>query len=502
MEKTHPYRFPGETFASEQKLSGISDAVKNTLSPFSQHTTQYLKSTCSLGIFNLQAAHSSSKLFHPKVYLHKMGKRIDANHCHPNVTFNWCGMTRRRRLVEPELGETAQLASPLQLPTSADCDQISLEFRSLRSQLLEKLRQLLMHSKFYSLHDILKQKDPNKKDKSAANRRKEREAASVYSELLGQVQQKDNQEQADDLSEPSESVGEANLDDFAEEERTQLLEVMKHNFPTLITEAAGSYVVQQAIKKSEHLAAQVAGYCSERLETLIKNENASRVMQTLVELSKQFREEVLRWYSIEAISGLDSLPSVFLIAAALNRSEGFGEFRSLRDTILSGQNRRLMANKFFRRFLVTFIEKCDRADLEVVYRTFKMAPNLTVLLSDKFGTLSLLAMLLREHRPLEKLFINQIRTNIIELFQTKFFKILVFRLIKSQGNWSLVRSINQALMGVPKELLAMLLKSSEAAYFYCSLFVSTAEPLQRKLLTTLDLLLSHPTGLRKFLLGT
>lgn len=144
------------------------------------------------------------------------------------------------------------------------------------------------------------------------------------------------------------------------------------------------------------------------------------------------------------------MPSVLLVAAAINRSEGYGEFKSLRDNILSSRNRRLSVNRYFRRSLVTFIEKCDRADLEVIYRTFKMAQDLTVLLSNKFGTLALLAMLLREHRPLERLLVSQIRTNIVELFQTKFFKILIFRLIKSQGNWSLVRIINLALSNVPK----------------------------------------------------
>lgn len=106
--------------------------------------------------------------------------------------------------------------------------------------MLEKLRQLFMHNKFFWLHGILKQKDPRKQDKSTANHRKEREAAKVYDELVGLLHRKEDQALEREDSVFSVSVKGTNLYDHAPEERERILEVIKLNFHYLILNTAGS----------------------------------------------------------------------------------------------------------------------------------------------------------------------------------------------------------------------------------------------------------------------
>jgi len=492
MNVPFPYRFADDNRTTEM-MCNSSGLHKMVATQDSQLTTQAkLFSSLSIEPVDKQVGliHSSSG-YQPKVYLHKMGKRIEANHTSQNLIFNWPGSRKNRSYREKtQAPEGSSRDSPYGLTG---------DFSDLKNAMLTRLKQLLQHSKFYSLHDVLKQKESAKKEKPVGNKQEDIESAAAYAVLLAK---KSGDANADDIKlgqKPASKVLQAAIAEYSESEVNELLELINTNFIHMITEPSGNYVVQQAMRRSHTLAKSVAEYCLENLHELVKNEFASRVMQALVEISPEFRRSVFEWYAQDTNSLLDSLPSVFLLAAALSKSEGHAEFKILRDHILSSQNKRLMANKFFRRLLVIFVDKCDRADLEVVYRTYKMAHHLPNLLNDKFGTLVLLAMLLREHRPLERLVVSQIKTNLPDLFQTKFFKLFVFRLIKSQGNWSLVKNINEALTSAPKESLSLALSSPEATYFYCALLVCTAEPPQRLLLVSLQALLERPTALRRAL---
>lgn len=488
-----PYRYTGEGKSSVIALNQRgyfknSDVLNSLLS-----TEQKLLSSLSIEQIERQRCQGQNlNCFQPKVYLHKMGKRIEANHVQQNLLFNWPGSPGKR-------GKRANTQAAT--GCSQDSPQRSeSDFSGLKQCMLDRLKQLLQHSKFYSLHDVMKQKEAVKKEKTAINKQKEIEAAAVYAVLLAKKSGETETKEMQVSQKPASKVLQAAIAEYSESEVEELLKLIKSNFVYMITEPSGNYVVQQAMRRSTSLADSVAAYCLEHMQELVKNEFASRVMQTLVEISAQFRVAVFSWYSQDANFLLDSLPSVFLLAAALNKSEGHSEFKVLRDHILSGQNKRLIANKFFRRLLVIFVEKCDRADLEVIYRTYKMAHHLPNLLNDKFGTLVLLAMLLREHRPLERLVVSQVKTRLPDLFQTKFFKLFVFRLIKSQGNWSLVKGINEALLTAPRDTLSATLATAEAVHFHCALLVCTAEPPQRLLLASLQALLGRPTALRQALM--
>lgn len=480
-----PYRYAGEDSKASQ-AGNITAKIKPDNSQLS--TQPKLLSSLSIEPVKrqMQAAESVCG-YHPKVYLHKMGKRIESNHSQENLLFNWSGSSKRATKDRTQ----APLGSLKDSPQESQS-----QFSELKNCMLTRLKQLLQHSKFFSLHDVLKQKEVAKKENASGNKQEEIEGAAVYAVLLAKKSGDVELSGLNTALRLASKVLQAAIADYSEAEIQELLVLIKANLVHMVTEPSGNYVVQKAMKKSAPLVDLVAEYCLANMHDLVKNEFASRVMQSLVEISAHFRKAVFDWYSQDANSLLDSLPSVFLLAAALSKSEGHIEFKTLRDHILSSQNKRLIANKFFRRLLVIFVEKCDRADLEVVYRTYKMAHHLTNLLNDKFGTLVLLAMLLREHRPLERLVVGHIKTYLPELFQTKFFKLFVFRLIKSQGNWSVVKSINQALVTIPKESLLLALVSPETTHFYCALLVCTAEPPQRLLLVSLQALLERPSVLR------
>lgn len=144
-----PYRFL-EGVATSLSYSQGNTAQKGTWPQSPLSTKQ--KQSNNTPFENLNVLNDSEKKvtsYQPKVYLHKMGKRIESNHHLGNLIFNSPG---KRFQVSKHLGNEHDG------PTKEGNGYHKLSkgiFISLKDSLLERLGQLLKYSRYFSLTDFL-----------------------------------------------------------------------------------------------------------------------------------------------------------------------------------------------------------------------------------------------------------------------------------------------------------------------------------------------------------
>ena len=200
--------------------------------------------------------------------------------------------------------------------------------------------------------------------------------------------------------------------------------------PELITNPLGNYVLQVAAQRSSLVALKLEQYCKENINRLCSDEYASRVMQTLVEIRLSFRKCVLQWASENLKILLEALPSVFLLTAALIATQQPSELICVREKILSSCSKQFFQSRYFKRILMSFIDKCHFSDISSVCEVYRINQDFYLYLNDKFGAFILIAVIRRGFQLTTDLLFDSIREDIMGLYHTKFFKFVFYRLGK------------------------------------------------------------------------
>ena len=447
--------------------------------------------------------------YQPKVYLHKMSARIEANHTLDNLCLrqkvsrpqNIPGQPSVKTLRRSTQWATIAAGSGRRLSTTKEGPEVppwERDFRTMKTQLLKHLKQVLAKTKAYSIHET-DHDEKGGKNEPAFRLPSEEVMTRVRSIDLYSLSQA---EFVGLCTDKQLSKGlQAAIVRGPPPELPPLLGQVKACLGQLISEELGSYVIQHAVARSTDVVDHASSFCSGRLSSLSRDRAAARVLLRLADESQAFRMSVITWFTSQA-DGLFCDPAAALLtASALRAAESLAEVSIFAPLLESPAAATWLSNKEFRKVVAAFVEKCDRADLDRAAKHLKVAKRLINYLDDKQGATIVLSLVEREHRATERAILREINSNLSALFKARYFKFFFFKVVRGQSNWTLVREMQSSLLSLPRDVLETALDSPEAEYFYCGLLATICEPGSKPLLKSLVRSISWPSTLRQTLIG-
>ena len=226
-------------------------------------------------------------------------------------------------------------------------------------------------------------------------------------------------------------------------------------YPQLMTHKFGSFVVQRLIAKHEAAFHQVTEISKSQFKILILNEYSSRVIQLLVEKSDDFCEFAMLFFQSNFNVAITSSSACHLLVSSLK----CGETAGLGKCILNHLRQKpiLLANKFFHRVLLTYLQianhqQLDEAatDLGVEYRTLK-------LFNRKATNTILLTLIQREHLPTIEAVLAQLARSPLQVLETRYFTFSMNKLSLDKPS-SFTRSLMETLDSFNASLVKSLSK--------------------------------------------
>lgn len=237
----------------------------------------------------------------------------------------------------------------------------------------------------------------------------------------------------------------------------------------------GNELMQELLQHSELFCKHLTEFCLDNLWSLINDEMKTKTLYVLAKMSAHFRISLFRWFSEHFEAVLGSTASVFLLISAFKVSGSAAEFGQISRLILSrGLEPDTLEHKNFKRFMITYCEFCGEAELEQVSQMLEVKKRIFDWLGDKYEALILSSFIRRKQSEIYNTFLSLLRFNLKDLFQTKFFKSLFFRLSRSPTPADVIGQLNAALLGVPGDQYCEMQRSDCQFLFYVAMFVMTA----------------------------
>lgn len=220
--------------------------------------------------------------------------------------------------------------------------------------------------------------------------------------------------------------------------------VVLQNLDWLTTHQLGNYVVQKLLIRDGDIRHEVTELCQELFETYCLNEYASRVMQTLVEVSENFRQFVICRFRNDPWSCTANIAAVFLASAVIKFSIDFSEVDFVR-TMIRQNLREVLACKNMKRVLMTYCECCPFATLHELYEELGLYHGLAHVCNNKILTYVFLSFLFRDHAAAKAQLAQGVQNQLNTLQKTKFFRFLLERAVKSRSHPSLALFVRDLL---------------------------------------------------------
>lgn len=427
-------------------------------------------------------SNSESSIVESKPYLEVCNK-IVSNHLENNLRFN----LKDRTILDVTSGRVStnqpKAANGLSVENmihseSADTnkERLDAQFEELRCALVGELRSILMHDRYFSIHELHKEKAPRR---SVIEHIPLDQLTSESAEKLGVVLQNVDPQTFLQLCTKEKSVSRA-LQIFIAcapvEKVTSVSQMVRLNLKVLLKDQFGNYVVQQICKRDPGIVSILEELVWKNFSILVRDEFASRSMQGLAQLSWSFRSKIFVWYKDHLEEIIECVPSIFLLISAFCSAETPSEFKPFTERVNDPMTRKLITNKNFKRILACYIEHCEQSEVEHICTIFKLRSKIFTLLDDKYGSLLLVAVLQRGQNAILKTYLSLLRYNLQQLFQTKFFKSFFFKLAKSPTPAWITLEMHHALLDLPFEVFIKLTGERSSRYFYCFLLAVTLRP--------------------------
>jgi small basic protein len=366
-------------------------------------------------------------------------------------------------------------------PADEKKERLEAQFEELRSLLVAEIRPMLMHDRYFSIHELHKEKASRR---SVIEHIALDQLSSESAEELGVVLENVDPQTFLQLCTKEKSVSRALQIYIACAPIEKLASVscmVKLGLKALLKDPFGNYVVQQTCKRDPGTVAILEELVWENFPSLVRDEYASRSMQGLAQLSRSFRSKVFVWFRDHLEEMIECIPAIFLLISAFSSADTPSEFKPFTERVIDPMTRKLITNKNFKRILACFLEHCDQRDLEHVCMIFKLRSKVFTLLDDKYGSLLLVAVLQRGQNAVLKVFLGLLRNDLQQLFQTRFFKSSFFKLAKPPSPAWVSTEMHLALLAMPFELFTKVTAARASRYFYCFLIVVTLRPSARGL---------------------
>lgn len=432
--------------------------------------------------------------FSPKPLFTEMGKLIAQNHANPNVRFRRCKPGRELQ-AKAAYDPKRQARTLLTKTEVVSGSSVSLEgkFAARQDIVIEMLRTRLLKNRLFSINELHKTKNLKK---PLGEESLSKELMAKFDMLLRSSDKAEFIKLCNEDRQVSRTL-QIYIETCDTEHLTPVLSRLEQSIPDLVYHPLGNYALQIAVKRSPSMAGVLEEYCSHHLLELLNDEFASRVMQTIGEISSSFRKKILDWAGNNLGLLMETLPSVFALTAAISSAQSPEEFACIRNEILSQSARQYMKKRYFKRILMSFLEKCELEDIDRVCKAYLVEKQFLAYLNDKFGAFIVVAIVRRGHQNMIALLLRHLQQNIIDLYGTKFFKFVFFRLIRDTDLGS---QMLESLVSMKPQHQKAAMESRSACLFFCYLIVATLAPTHSNILMEIEKAISSYDKLRVLLL--
>lgn len=257
-------------------------------------------------------------------------------------------------------------------------------------------------------------------------------------------------------------------------ELAQYSQAMEVHLESLITDKYANYVLQKTALLDDSFRSNLENFCKHNFPWLLPNEYASRVMQVLAEHSDHFRHFCLTHFRSHSVILQSEISAAFLAATAIRFSKSqteigfFGEMIELMPSLIK--------NKYFKRIIVSYIEKCDTVELCRTFARLKISGRVRHKLDDKYFTYIIL-MFVQRGCPLMLAELKEaVQREPLRILRTKHFGFLVTKLIERQDK-AITLYLQSLFLQLPNHFIKSLFDYglADLAVFVVYALVSTLE---------------------------
>lgn len=249
-------------------------------------------------------------------------------------------------------------------------------------------------------------------------------------------------------------------------------------FPDMITHNFGSFVLQRLMLIHEASFVFILKFSKEHFGDLVKNEYSSRVMQLLVEKSKEFCDFSIDIFRTKLAIGIESSSSCHILVACLknqtNKSEGDFLVDHLR------QKSGLISNRYFHRALLTYVHVGTQEQRDRVAEILGVASKLPSLFNRKATAVLVITLIHKNHKPTIACMCGQLCANPFSLFASRYFTTSIDSLTRGTSI-DLQSEVFAALLTFPANLLHKISKNGDHLCQYLFLLLSCCNDAQKTL---------------------
>lgn len=397
-----------------------------------------------------------------------MASSIEMNHSGSNLKY---GRTRRSKeplhfVPQPVL--TSCILSDCQDTVSTG--EVSGVEPPKLSQLVDQVNKVVKERLKNDKHFRID--DGNKIEKNLFSEVLDSAISQTYDRIKPFIERKDFAKLC--MSEKEISVSfQAYIESCSEEEVNQICSWVYTNMSQMIVHQYGNYIVQKLIKRSPSFLKTVTSYCQTRFFDLASNEFSSRVMQTLVEMSKEFRTFCLKSFKSDLSNFAQSISAVFLLSVAIRCSPSDAEYSFVKDALLRN-TKKWLGNKYLKRIIVSYLQNCSPQGLDAIFKGLRVESTFLKFLDDKYSCYMLLMFIERHHAMTKSHLLKRLQTDLRGLLSTKFFRFFYSKILKC-GESLLIADINYQLEKVCSRDNFEKLLSEENLFFFAYMLANSCK---------------------------
>ena len=195
----------------------------------------------------------------------------------------------------------------------------------------------------------------------------------------------------------------------------------------MIENKYANYTLQKLVVRNVPFRVRIEHYCQAHFFRLANNEFSSRLLQTLIENSDNFRIYTLQACKRNLSRMIEKISCVFLIVAAIRATKCEDEYHFM-FSVLMPSPKRWLGKKYYKRILVSILQTCSAKTLNKAYNLLEMSTNIISFFEEKYSTYILLAIIERGHKATVKKVCSMIQNNFNQLTRSKYFLLLASKL--------------------------------------------------------------------------
>lgn len=205
---------------------------------------------------------------------------------------------------------------------------------------------------------------------------------------------------------------------------TNIRSTVVSNLEYLATDPLGNYVLQILLLRDVQMRSKIEEFCVKNFHVWKDNEYASRLMQSVLEVSHNFQLFASRSFSKNPKACAKNISCVFLTLALIRNCADQNWLAFLRDYVLANA-KAVLENRHMRRLIASLCEEGSHEFLDQFLSKMYSTVSLERIIREKSLTSILQTMIVRSHSNSVAVFGNLLKHRIDSLVVSGFFKYLL-----------------------------------------------------------------------------